>query len=66
MSAGFQSVYVIAVGEAGKLLIQIQETFGDTFFKKVAKIAIVESWVIAKALLDKDEKEFMKDNAVHY
>ena len=66
MSAGFQRIYVITVSESGKLLIQIQETFGDTFFKKVAKIAIVESWVIAKALLDKDEKEFMKDNAVHY
>ena len=46
MNSGFESIYVVADGNGGRCLSEIQEKFSDTFYKNCGSIAITNSKVI--------------------
>ena len=64
--SGFDQINVVAHSAGGGCLKAIMNTFNDTFWKQVDKIAYTDSWVINRRELDRDQRLYMRSNAVHY
>ena len=66
-TSGFKDIKIIAHSDGGILLEHIQMEFKNTFYKLVSKIALTDVAVIIKsAQLSNDQKQFMKNNCMHY
>jgi len=65
-SAGFKNILIIAHSAGGFCLEKIQLKDSKFFYENVKKIAITDSMVINKHLLNQSQKTFMRENCVHY
>ena len=63
----FKNLFVIAHSAGGACIMSIQESFPESFFSQVSKIAFTDSWVIQKdKLFNKNHQKWYQNNAVHY
>lgn len=62
----FNRLYIVAHSAGGGCLSSIQRTFHDEFYKRVAKVALTDSWTIDAKLLTEDQKQWMRKNFIHY
>ena len=66
MNAGFKQVHIIAHWSGGVCLRQIWEVYMDTFYQKIGKIAIIDSWVNSEKRNLTEQRNFVFHNASHF
>ena len=64
--SGFDQICVVAHSAGGGCINEIQDTFADTFYNQVHKVAYTDSWVIDRSRLNDQQHQWMFQNAIHY
>eukprot|EP00347_Sterkiella_histriomuscorum_P023677 403333772 len=62
----FKKFHIIAHSAGGACLASIQKNYKDTFYDRTERIALTDSWTIDKSSLDRKQKSWMWENAVHF
>ena len=68
MPSKFKRFHIIAHSAGGGCLSSIQRNkdFKEFFYSRVEKIALTDSWAISRDELDRPQKHWMLERAIHY